>query len=191
MITQRDFIALALCCPTLKTHFRRGINVKFVRSIGENDRTDVSSFHDQIIVACILMQLTPDNLPNHRQPADARNIFVHTIITEMFCWIDAIDQDAQLGVPKTARNRYLFEGSADAVGIFDMDPFLEDMPGDRSVDGTGINIDKTEPPGEFSRDTALARGSRTINRDHLLKNLPRGMHETEVPSLVAPPAELQ
>src|SRR5947207_14735962 len=72
-----------------------------------------------------------------------------------------------------------------------MDPFLQDMPGDRSVNGTGIDIDKTEPPGEFSRDTALARGSRTINRDHLLKNLLRGVHETEVPSLVVPPAELQ
>src|SRR3989442_12094848 len=72
-----------------------------------------------------------------------------------------------------------------------MDPFLQDMPGDRSVNGTGIDIDKTEPPGEFSRDAALARGSRTINRDHLLKNLLRGGHETEVPSLVAPPAELK
>src|ERR1700756_2952765 len=72
-----------------------------------------------------------------------------------------------------------------------MDPFLQDMPRNRSVNGTGIDIDKTEPPGELSRDTALARGSRTINRDHLLKNLLRGVHETEVPSLVAPPAELQ
>ena len=72
-----------------------------------------------------------------------------------------------------------------------MDPFLQDMPGDRSVNGTGIDIDKTEPPGEFSRDTALARGSRAINRDHLLKNLLRGVHETEVPSLVVSPAELQ
>src|SRR5437867_11004814 len=72
-----------------------------------------------------------------------------------------------------------------------MDPFLQDMPGDRSVDGTGIDMDKTEPPGEFSRDTALARGSRTINRDHLLKNLLRGVHETEVSNLVAPSADLQ
>src|SRR5207244_468592 len=106
MITQRDFIALALCCPALKTHFRRGINIKFVRSIGENDRTDISSFHDQIIVACILMQLAPDNLPNHWQPADARNIFVHAIITEMFCRIDAIDLYEQVGVEKTDRNYY-------------------------------------------------------------------------------------
>src|SRR6266496_421237 len=44
-----------------------------------------------------------------------------------------------------------------------MDAFLQQVPGDRSINGTGVDVDKAEPPGKLSRDTAFPRSSRTVN----------------------------
>src|SRR5206468_10182864 len=51
----------------------------------------------------------------------------------------------------------------DAVAIFCTDAFLQQVPGDRSINSTGIDVDKAEPAGKLSRDTAFPRSSRTVN----------------------------
>src|SRR6266403_1921574 len=57
-----------------------------------------------------------------------------------------------------------------------MDAFFEDVPGDRTINGARIDVNKTEPPGELSRHAAFSRGSRTINRDYPMKISLRRVH---------------
>src|SRR5207247_9546161 len=104
MIGQGDLIAYSLRSAALETHLRGSINKKFVRSIGENDRTNVPSFYDQILGVGIVMKFLSDNIANRRQPANLGNAFVHTTIAQMFCGIDIIDYDARLAIHKTACN---------------------------------------------------------------------------------------
>ena len=51
-----------MCGPTLETHLRRSINVKFVGRVGKNDRSNIPAFHDQIVALCVLVQFLRDKL---------------------------------------------------------------------------------------------------------------------------------
>ena len=52
-----------------------------------------------------LMQVLSNNFADRRQLANARNIFVHTIVAQMRHRIGIIDQDARLVVLNAAGNR--------------------------------------------------------------------------------------
>src|SRR6266576_4904828 len=109
MIAQGDLVAFSLCSTALETHLRGSINIKFVRSVGENDRTNVPPFYDQIVATGIVMKFFSDNFANCRQPANPGYAFVHTTIAQMFCGIDITDDDARLGSQKTVCNRRWLE----------------------------------------------------------------------------------
>ena len=147
MITQGDFVSLALRGTTPEPHSGRGIKIKFVTSIGENDGTDVPSFDHQISRAREFMQLLPDNFADNGNPANARNLFVHTIITQTGGRIDVIDQHARFTVSNAAHDRCRFERLRDTIDVFCSDSLFENMPGDRSIDGAGINVHKPHPTG--------------------------------------------
>src|SRR5437763_1874743 len=179
VIAQGDFVSLPLRGTTPEPHFGRGIDVKFVTSIGENDGTDVPSFHHQMIPTRKLMQFLSDNLPDEGQPADARKVFVHTVITQMVGGINVIDQNARFVVLNAARNRCRFESLADTIDIFCSNSLFENMPSDRAVDSAGVNVHNAKPAGELARNTAFSRGSRAIDCDYLIKIWLNRMHRAK------------
>ncbi|SRR6266567_1518087 len=105
MITHGNFVTLTLCGTALQTHRRRSINIKFIRCVWKNDRTNIPAFDDQVVMACKLMQFLRDNLANQRESADAGNVFVYAMIAQMVRGIDIIDDNARLVALKTACDR--------------------------------------------------------------------------------------
>ena len=168
-ITNRDFVTLSLCGPTLETHLRRSINVKFVGRVGKNDRTNIPAFHDQIVALCLVVQFLRNNLPDHRELTDACNAFVHTIIAQVLTGIHVVNQNARLIVLQAARDVGCPKGSSDPIVFFRIDFLLQDVPGDRSINGARVNVHKSQVPGEFLRDTAFSGGRRAINGDYPMR----------------------
>jgi len=105
MIAHRDFVTLPLCGTALQTHRRRSINIKFIRRVWKNDRTNIPTFDDQVELARKLMQFLRDNLANQRKPADAGNVLVYAMIAQVVRGIEIINDDARLVVLKTAYDR--------------------------------------------------------------------------------------
>jgi hypothetical protein len=161
-----------LCGATLETHLRRSIKVKFVGRVGKNDRTNIPAFHDQIVALRVLVQFLGDNLANHRELTDARNPFVYTVITQVLPGIHVIDQNARLIVLQAACDLGCLKGPSDTLVFFRMDFLLQDVPGDRSINGARINVHKSQFPSERSCDTAFSRGRRAINGDYPMKLFP-------------------
>ena len=52
------------------------------------------------------MQFLRDNLADRREPANAGNAFVHTIVTQVASGIEVIHQYARLAVLNAARDRH-------------------------------------------------------------------------------------
>jgi hypothetical protein len=53
-----------------------------------------------------------------------------------------------------------------------MDFLLQDVPGDRSINGARINVHKSQLPGEALCDTAFSRGRRAVNGNYPMKLFP-------------------
>src|SRR6266513_1561741 len=105
MIAHGDFVTLPFCGTALQTHRRRSINIKFIRRVWKNDRTNIPTFDDKVVLARKLMQFLRDNLANQRKSADAGNVFVYAMIAQVVREIDIINDDARLVVLKTACDR--------------------------------------------------------------------------------------
>src|SRR2546430_1517945 len=102
----------------------------------------------------------------HRELTDARNVFIYTIITQEFPGIHVINQNARLIVLQAACDVGCLKGASDTLVFFQMDFPLQDVPGDRSINGAGVNVHKSQLSGELSCDTAFSRGRRAINGNY-------------------------
>jgi hypothetical protein len=74
------------------------------------------------------------------------------------------------------------KGSRDTIAFFRMDLLLQDVPGDCSINGARINVDKSQAPGELSRDTAFSGGRRAINGNYPMTTWLGSVHKLR-PSL--------
>src|SRR5438477_324109 len=92
--------------------------------------------------------------------------FVHTIITQMVRGIHVIHQDARLVICNGAGKCRCVQRSGNEVVLLWPDIFSKEIPGDRPIESTRVDINKTEPPGKLSRDAAFSRRSGAINGDH-------------------------
>jgi hypothetical protein len=79
----------------------------------------------------------------------------------------------------------------DAVAIFCIDAFFQEVPGDCSINGSRVHVNKAEPPGKLSRDTAFSRSGRAINGNYPMKISLRRAHGIESVSLVVNHSPMQ
>src|SRR5581483_292306 len=56
-VARGNLVALAFSRPPARTDFRRGVDVKLIRRLRKNDRTDIAAFDDQIVITGIIAQL--------------------------------------------------------------------------------------------------------------------------------------
>jgi hypothetical protein len=82
--------------------------------------------------------------------------------------IDVVHNDARFAVFNNACKRWRTQRLSDALAFLRPNSVLEEMPGDRSINRTRVDVDKTELSRKLPRNAALPRGSRTINGDHTM-----------------------
>src|SRR6266516_280348 len=77
--------------------------------------------------------------------------------------IHVIHQDARLVICNGAGKCRCVQRSGNEVVLLWPDIFSKQIPGDRPIESTRVDINKTEPPGKLSRDAAFSRRSGAIN----------------------------
>jgi hypothetical protein len=107
--------------------------VELVRRIGENDRPNVSSLNHHVMPVGAVMKFLRNDLAHTRQSANARNRFVHTIITQMVGRVFVIDQNARLVVLNSAGKCRYIQCSGNEMAFLWLDAFLQEIPGDRPI----------------------------------------------------------
>jgi hypothetical protein len=60
----------------------------------------------------------------------------------------------------------------DALAVSRIYPFLQDMPGNRSINRTRIDVGEAESPGKLARYAAFSRGGRAVNGNNAMKTFP-------------------
>jgi hypothetical protein len=80
--------------------------------------------------------------------------------------IDVVHNDARFAVFNNACKRCRIQRLSDALALLQPNSVLKEMPGDRSIDCTRVDVDKSELSCKLPRNAALPRGSGTINGDH-------------------------
>src|ERR1700746_851631 len=98
--------------------------------------------------------------------------------------IDIIDQDSRLAVLNAAGKFRVLKSVVHALAIFCMDAFFQEVPGDCSINGSRVHVDKAEPIGKLSRDTAFSRSGLAINGNYPVKISLSRAHRIECVSLV-------
>ena len=120
----------------------------------------------------VLVQFLRDNLANHGELTDACNVFVYTIITQVLPGIHVVNQNARLIVLQVTCDGGCLKGASDTLVFFRVDFLLKDVPGDRSINGPRINVDKSQSPSEPSCDTAFSRSRRAVDGNYPMKLFP-------------------
>src|SRR5262249_15091371 len=101
-----------------------------------------------------------------RNAADSGNIFIHPIFTEILCRIDVIDQNTRLVVFEAAVDPGGFDGPRDPVGVACVYSFLQDMPGDGTINFARIHIGEAEASRKLARNAAFPGRGGAINGNH-------------------------
>src|SRR5690349_5961575 len=89
----------------------------------------------------------------------------------MVCRVYVINHHAQLVILQSACNGCGSKSLHDALIVLGIDSLLQNVPGNCPVNSAGINVNKSQLPGEFSCDTALSRGRGSINGNYPMRLL--------------------
>src|SRR5262249_48658978 len=92
--------------------------------------------------------------------------FVDAIITQMVRGIDLIHQNARLVICDGAAKCRCVQRSGNAIVLLRPDIFSKEIPSDRPIESTRVDINKTELLGKLSRNAAFSRRSGAINGNH-------------------------
>src|SRR5436305_9458620 len=80
--------------------------------------------------------------------------------------VHAIHQNPRLAISNNAGKRRLLQRSGNEFVFVWRNISSQEIPGDRPIKSTRVDISKTKPAGELSRNPAFSGGSRTINGNH-------------------------
>ena len=134
-ITRGDFIFHTLGGPAPRTHFRRRIDVEFVRSVRENDRTDVAALDHEVMVECVVAQFFDENHANLRDGADLRDAVIDAILAQVGTGIDFADENTRAIINEFAAQRSLVHQRDDTLRVVRIDAMLQHVPGHSAIHG--------------------------------------------------------
>ena len=68
-IARGDLVVQTLGLATAETHVGRGVDVEFVGRVGKNDRADVATFHNDVVIADVAAHLFDKDFAESRDAA--------------------------------------------------------------------------------------------------------------------------
>src|SRR4051794_39950381 len=87
----------------------------------------------------------------------------------MVCGVPAIHQNPRLAVWNDAGKRRLLQRCRNQVVLVWPDISSQEIPSDRPIKSTRVDINKTKQAGKLSRNAAFSGRSRTINGNDTIR----------------------
>ena len=156
--------------PALGAHTRIGSQKDLQVGIGQHDRSDISTFHNdsRSTVSDVRALKFNQMLANSRHSADRTHGVGDSSTTNRVRHVNAVNFDSGIvGIGATDESRWLVrrENARDRGGILGIDARLQDGPRDGPIHRTGIQIVETQTGSDRPAHARLPRTGWAIDRD--------------------------
>ena len=122
-IARSDGIREALTSAAAGADFGRGVDVKFVGCFGKDGGADVTTFHDDVVVASIGALLFDEHPPHLGDGGDGGDVGIHFVGNEMRRGVEAVEENGGFAVGDAAFDFGEMKELVHAPGVGGRDAF--------------------------------------------------------------------
>ena len=158
-------IEVALSRPAHRALLDRGIEVQLEVRIGQHDRADVTTGHDDPAVCREGPLALEERRPERGDRADLGHVRVDLRAADGVGHVTAVTQDAGQVPVVIVGELELLDEVDERICIVAADPPVKRQPGDRAVQQAGVEEAVAELAGRGGAHAALARRTRSIERN--------------------------
>ena len=155
-IPEKEVITLPLNRSTLCPNLQRSIDVKFVKCVREYDRSDISSFHHQVVPGQEFPKMSHQKFPNFDNRRNCGYGSIDWLIPQVRLRVLTVDRENQFPVLQLKFENRLSDLTNHRISVLGANPMFSREPGDPSIERAAVNVRKTKPPGELTRHRAFS-----------------------------------